>query len=115
MSRLFHVKRDANRMISSVSSKPLPGHDEKLPAGHPEIISFVSDIDNEQDRVSSSNLVTTDYHMLRIVEDLIEILVAKNIIKCTDLPVEAAAKLDYRRQLRGSNVGIELLDDDDVI
>ena len=47
-----------------------------------------------------NQLAATDANMLRITEDVIDILVAKNIIKITDLPVSVQDKLTERKSLR---------------
>jgi hypothetical protein len=45
-------------------------------------------------------LAATDSNMQRITEDIIDLLIAKNIIKKTDMPAEVQAKLDERKALR---------------
>ena len=38
--------------------------------------------------------------MIRVLDDLIEVLVKKNVIMLTDLPEEARAKLGKRQEVR---------------
>ena len=61
-------------------------------------------------------LVQTDFDMARISEDLIDVLIGKNIINFTDFPKPAQDKLMRRRQLR-SNLSTltSLVGDDDSI
>ena len=47
------------------------------------------------------SLTESDLELVRVLEDLISVLLDKNIIQQTDLPEEARAKLLRRRQLRG--------------
>ncbi len=60
------------------------------------------------DRLSSS-----DQTLIRVIEDLVETLIGKNLIHFTDLPEAAQAKLLERRTLRRSMNGLRLLQDDD--
>ena len=50
---------------------------------------------------SGKSLTATDLELVRVLEDLIGLLIDKNVIQLTELPQEAAAKLFRRRQLRG--------------
>jgi len=47
-------------------------------------------------------LAGSDQGMVRVLEDLIETLIGKNLIRFTDLPEAAQAKLLERRTLRRS-------------
>lgn len=47
------------------------------------------------------SLTESDLELVRVLEDLISVLMDKNVIQQTDLPEEARAKLLRRRQLRG--------------
>ena len=47
-----------------------------------------------------NQLATSDAEMARIAEDLIDVLIAKNVINFTDLPQQAQHKLLNRQSLR---------------
>lgn len=52
--------------------------------------------------------------MVRVLEDLIEVLMSKGIISITDLPQAAQSKLINRTQARLTLSGLErLIDDED--
>ena len=59
----------------------------------------------------------TDTEMARITEDLIDVLVSRNILNFTDFPVEAQKKLMARQKLRKSLSALSNLvtDEDDII
>ena len=113
MSQLFYVARDEEGLVSTISSSPISGHEETLPSDHPDIIRFVACGSSE--KCTNMGLILTDLNMMRIVEDLIELLVQKNVIKLTDLPDEAAEKLLERHRLRGNENGFQLIGDEDII
>lgn len=46
-------------------------------------------------------LTESDLDFIRVIEDLVAVLMYKNIIQPTDLPEEARVKLLQRRRLRG--------------
>jgi len=68
----------------------------------------------EQDPARKSELSSLDADFIRVLEDLIDTLVANGTIRLTDLPPEAIAKLNQRksarRRLRDS---LDLIEDED--
>lgn len=58
-------------------------------------------------------LASSDQALIRVLEDLIETLVSRNLIHFTDLPEAAQTKLLERRSLRRSLNSLQLLQDDD--
>ncbi len=62
---------------------------------------------------SRSELSESDLSLSRVLEDLIELLVDKGVIRFTDLPEAARAKLEERKGARASmKIGRSLLDED---
>lgn len=61
-----------------------------------------------------ADLERMDAQFIRVLEDLVDALVAKGVINLTDLPPEALEKLNRRRQARRRMRGaLDLLQDDD--
>ena len=63
-----------------------------------EILTFLSkdsDVDSWIQLLSLS-----DVSIIRVIEDLIDVLVKKNVIMLTDLPEEARDKLKERKKVR---------------
>lgn len=58
-------------------------------------------------------LADSDQGMVRVLEDLIETLIAKNLIRFTDLPEAAQAKLLERRSLRRSVNALQIFRGED--
>lgn len=67
----------------------------------------------EQARLSLSN---TDSEMIRVIDDLIELLIAKNVFTFTELPEVVQRKLGSRKQWR-EDLGLlsNLVDTDEAI
>ncbi len=57
-------------------------------------------------------LALSDTSIIRVLEDLIDVLVAKNVILFTDLPEEAQAKIRARKEVRLKMGGDSLMVDD---
>jgi hypothetical protein len=47
-----------------------------------------------------ANLDSSDLELIRVIEDLVELLIAKGVINITELPISAREKLSLRRGLR---------------
>jgi hypothetical protein len=65
---------------------------EALPADHPEVQAFVGSTGGEFGRL--------DADFVRVIEDVIDTLIARNVINITDLPDQAQAKLFARKSYR---------------
>lgn len=63
--------------------------------------------------VALEKLAESDQALIRVVEDLVDTLIAKDLLRFTDLPEAAQAKLLERRSLRHSVNALNLLQDDD--
>lgn len=94
------VLRDPNGNIAAIYQNPHEGVDEELPMNHPDILAFLS----TQDGATATllDLAESDMAMARVVEDLISLLVMKNLISYEDLPPAAQEKLHRRQEWRGS-------------
>ncbi|WP_310600217.1 hypothetical protein [Desulfobulbus sp.] len=57
-------------------------------------------------------LMASDATMVRVLEDLIDVLVAKNLILITELPPQARDKILGRKQMRAQMADPQLMVDD---
>lgn len=106
---MFYVVRHADGSILSVSKLPQPGS-EPIDAHHPDIQLFF----NADGAVPAFNAVDADF--VRVIEDLIDTLIMKNVIRHTDLPAAAQKKLVLRKGLRNRVQGaLNLLGGDDQV
>lgn len=90
---MFYVLRDATGQISSLHRDPVVGA-QTLPEDHPEVRQFMG-LDSEQQQFAS-----LDASFLRVLEDLIDALIRRNVLCITDLPMEAQLKLFDRKHFR---------------
>ncbi|MDR3368702.1 hypothetical protein [Rhodoferax sp.] len=106
---MFHVLRSPDGSIQQVSKVPLPSS-EPIEESDPELHTFWAG-------ASSQPLFgAADAEFVRVIEDLIDVLITKNLIMHTDLPDAAQRKLTFRKGLRNRVLGaLDLLDSDDRV
>ena len=98
-----YVKRDEQGRIIAVNLEP--GDDlMEVPSGSPELLEFMRRMGLEQ-----STLEQSDMRLVRVLEDLIDLLIARDVIRFTDLPLPAQEKLMERRSMRRSLGALDLL------
>lgn len=87
-----YALRDPQGAIVSLHREPVSGG-EALPVQHPEVQAFLSG-EGEQ------SFARLDADLVRVLEDLIDALIRRNVLRITDLPPEAQAKLFGRKHFR---------------
>lgn len=98
---MFYVTRDAEGRLLQVQPTEFAGYTEILAADHLDIQAWFS---SEAVEVSLRQLRQSDLDMVRVLDDLIQLLTSKGIIRITDLPTVAQTKLierTYARQALG--------------
>jgi hypothetical protein len=107
---MLYVERDTNGNIIALHNKPETCAEEKKSIMDEEILKF---LDKNVDTAPWMQLLSlSDIGTIRILEDLIDLLIRKNIILFTDLPEKAQSKINERKQLRKQIVTDELMVDD---
>lgn len=106
---MFHVIRNADGTIQLISRQPQP-NSEMLDEHNSEVQQFF-----KTDAVVPV-FDAADADFVRVIEDLIDTLIANNVIRHTDLPAAAQRKLMLRKGLRDHMKGaLNLLGDDELI
>lgn len=104
------VERDSSGKIIAARLTPSESASEWIDADAAELTALTDSPILEDPRAS---LEYTDQGLIRVLEDLIDTLLAKDVIRFTDLPLPAQNRLLQRRSLRNSlNSNANLLDDD---
>ncbi len=105
-----YVRRNAAGGIIALLQVAEADAEEYLPAHHPEVARFLGIPADQQVMFS-----ILDEEFIRVLEDLIDVLIAKNVLRMTDLPEEVQSKLLIRRQLRDTlpNSQLHILSDSD--
>ena len=83
-----------------------------MPDAHPDVRAFLGAGAPAQ----GENFASLDADFIRVIEDVIDALISKNVINITDLPVEAQTKLFGRKgyRERAAKDALKLFGDDDA-
>jgi hypothetical protein len=89
-----YVSRNPQGQIESLHRHPASAAEEFLDDHHPEVQGFVGR------HTAPQNFDQLDAEFVRVIEDVIDTLIVKNIINITELPERAQAKLFARKSFR---------------
>lgn len=111
-----YVIRNKNGQIISFHQKTKSAKAELIgPENYQEVIEFLKET-NSVDEIHQI-LSSSDLELVRVLEDVIDLLCKNRVIAFTDLPDSAQKKLTSRKNIRAEMSGIENLiaDEDDSI
>jgi len=97
---MFYVARNQQGAIQSLSETADATHREALAADHPDVFSFMKRHHSAASEISA--LSDTDLGFIRVLDDLIDLLIEKDLLQFTELPTAAQNKLLARRSMRES-------------
>lgn len=101
-----YVSRGAEGLVSGIFLKPNPNATEFLPNDHPDILAFFGGVLPENlDQTALGDLSQSDIAFIRVIEDVVDLLINKQIVTFTDLPEKARAKILERKDARGRLAG----------
>lgn len=103
------VRRDSAGKLIAISVEPAEGFEE-VPGDDPELAELHGTLLPLHSRFQES-----DREIVRVLDDLVNVLIDKNLIRFTDLPQAAQKKLIERRSLRESHLDLGLLGDDTTV
>ncbi|QID17097.1 hypothetical protein G3580_05245 [Nitrogeniibacter mangrovi] len=106
---MVFVKRDAQGQVVSASLAPDAEHTEPGEPGDPAVAAFARNL------LGDDAMVDSDLRLVRVLEDVIDLLISRDVIRFTDLPPPAQAKLMERRSMRQSRGTLDLLGGDDLV
>ena len=94
---MAYVVRDSEGKIAGVYNQPVEGGEE-LAADDTELMAFINA--TAPVPAEEGEWVHSDLALARVMEDLVDILIEKNVINFTDFPDGAQKKLLERRGMR---------------
>lgn len=100
-----YVSRNTEGRVDSLHLQASGAASEWLDDQHPEVQGFLGTPED-------SDFSRLDADFVRVIEDLVDVLLTKNILNITDLPAEAQAKLFARKSFRekASKNSLQLFD-----
>jgi hypothetical protein len=112
---MLYAKRDQNGNITALETKANAQAKEPVSTDNPEVLEFLNKHSESTDL--KQILTESDVKLARVVEDLIELLIDKNIIMLTELPEAAQLKLVSRQRVRNAIQGEDelMVGEDDIL
>ena len=109
---MLYVERDKIGNIIALHIKPEANAREQKAIMDEEILEFLNTSVDTDPWVQLLSL--SDIGIIRILEDLIDLLIKKNIFMLTELPLEAQTKIMERKRVR-EKIGPDDLMVDDIL
>jgi len=110
-----YVRRDASGRISGVFDQSETGVSEQVPPDDLELTRFLVERGLSSPDSARDVLAESDLKMIRLVDDLIDLLIDKNVIRFTDLPPAAGEKYLQRQVARKRLQTNLVVPEDDIL
>jgi hypothetical protein len=96
-----YILRDEHGKIAKISVRSIHGA-ELVSHSHPEVVEFLKKHGQDPKQIEDSlgELRRTDAEMSRAVEDVIMVLLRKNVLKMSDMPKAVQDRMALRVKLR---------------
>ncbi|MBO9480452.1 MULTISPECIES: hypothetical protein [Gammaproteobacteria] len=95
---MLYVLRDDNNQVCAVSEKPLSNEWQQAGMDDESLMLFL----HNNPEISTGIMASSDADFIRVLEDVIDLLIDKQIIQFTEFPDVVQAKLLHRRRYRES-------------
>jgi hypothetical protein len=116
MNTTLYARKDADGHIVALSRDPGDFTDHTwavLSNDAPEVLDFIEELVGQEK--AGDMLRDSDLSFVRVLEDVIDLLVERSVIRFTDLPLPAQTKLLQRRDRRKQQQGLQLLGEEGLI
>jgi hypothetical protein len=95
-----YVERDPQGKVSALKATPGPTG-EFLPAEHPEVLHFLGTPEGHTPGDAfNMEMLLSDLKLIRVIEDVVDLLIAKGVIIFSDLPAPVQQKILMKRGKR---------------
>jgi len=95
---MLYVERDSSGDVIGISTMEDEFHLEAVADDHPGVLNFIAK--TAQSKNIKQSLGASDDEMIRVIDDLIGLLVEKQVFVFTELPSAVQAKLNARSKMR---------------
>lgn len=111
---MLYAKLDEHNNIIDVATEPSDEYKSLVSPQDANVMEILERKLNTQD--TQNMLETSDSDMMRVLEDLVNLLTEKRLIQFTELPLAAQKKLLSRKWVRGIHTGNDesLIGDSDL-
>lgn len=111
---MIYIRRNADNEIIEIDFSPAPNLEE-IGLFDPELKAFLQNSEHSEDLIKTV-LDKLDIDMVRVIEDLVDILIDKDVLRFTDLPKPVQNKLLFKKSIRNAlKEENSILSNDEVI
>ena len=103
----YVLKNENDAIVAASPNENLGDHWQFIEDDDQQYLSFL-----EQELKKHAAFRESDIQLARVLEDLINILIERNLIRFTDFPTAAQKRLNDRQSMRSKNRLSILMDDD---
>ncbi|MDG6774232.1 hypothetical protein QCB45_07795 [Thiomicrorhabdus sp. ZW0627] len=97
---MIFIRRNDEGNIIEIDFAPAPNLEE-ISLFDPELKNFLQNSPHSEELIKTV-LDNLDLNMVRVIEDLIDVLIDKDLIRFTDLPSAVQNKLLFKKSIRSS-------------
>jgi hypothetical protein len=108
---MAYVQRNQQGKIIAIFESKNDDATEELAIDSVELIEYLTG-STDSSEAAKVLLNSSDYSLIRVIEDIVTTLVDKKLILFTDLPLAAQDKLSNRQKVRGHVSDLQNLMDD---
>lgn len=90
-----YIRTDAAGNVISLHAEATPEAAEQVSASDPRVAAFL-----QKSGIVGGDFLALDLELIRVIEDMVDVLIQKNVITFTDLPPAAQDKIFKRRSKR---------------
>ena len=106
---MIYVKRDKTGRVIAVSQEAMEGFEQTDESAASEINEVLAS-------ATDSLFQNSDLEFIRVLDDVIDILIAKNLLLFTELPEAVQEKYTQRTQMRERRrESLNLLEDEEIL
>ena len=104
-AKMPYVLRGDDGQVQAISQSESPIEDwEKLDLGDKEYLAYLESAINKENVFRE-----TDIQLARVLEDLIGLLIDRDLIRFTDFPAAAQKRLNYRQSMRRHSKALNII------
>jgi len=110
---MIYIERNEDNQINNIYFAPAPGLEE-ISLHDPKLKDFIETAPNSEEIIQKV-LHQLDLDMVRVIEDVIDILIDKNIMLFTDLPEAVQNKILFKKRIRNLSNNNSIIEDEELI
>ncbi len=110
---MIYIERNSSGEIDNIEFAPAKNREE-ISLHDPQLTEFIKN-SADSEAIVQSVLDRLDLDMVRVIEDLIDIMIDRDLMRFTDLPEPVQNKLLFKRKMRNMGNETFMIDDNELL